>query len=118
MAVKAGPPLHRSRVLVWDAEHAPSSQHRKRKFWTDLDRVEEGAELPQKHLPHVVAATSVGQDQERRPAAPAGRRQLHKHTKAAVNAGPRPAPPEAPPSGPTLLYSSGCLRRSLLTRWR
>lgn len=85
-------------------------------FWTDLHGVEEGAELSQKHLPHVVAATSVGQDQNRRPAAPAGRRQLHKHTEVAVRRSAQAAATGG--SARTLLYSSGCLRRSLLTRWR
>lgn len=84
-------------------------------FWTDLDRIQEGPKLPQEHLPHVVAATGVGQDQNRRPAAPAGRRQLHRHGKSCVNgAALGPAPLEAPPG--TLAYSSGCRRRSLLTR--
>lgn len=69
---------------------------------TDLDGVEEGAKLSQKPLPHVVAATSVGQDQNRRPAAAAGRRQLHRHTNAAVRRSAQTA--AAAPRGSALLH--------------
>lgn len=85
------------------------------KFWTDLNRIEEGPKFSQKPLAHVVATASVGQDQDRRPAAAAGRRQLHKHTDAALKGGAQPGGP-APER--TLAYSSACLRRSLFTRWR
>lgn len=52
---------------------------------TDLDWVEQGTKFPQQSLPHVVAATGVGQDQHWSPTPAAGRRQLQTHNSMTFN---------------------------------
>lgn len=101
---------------------------------TDLHWVEEAAKLSQQSLPHVVSTTRVGQNQYRSPAIPTVHRKLqtkydHDHSVALTTKkqtkkkqtlehharGDACTTAACAHNTPTFLYSSACLRRSLLT---